>query len=66
MRIVKYRGSSHGTNEYPFLIDQDGFSVLPITSMGLDHPASNDRVSTGIPRLDTMLGGKGYSAAAAF
>jgi circadian clock protein KaiC len=60
MRIVKYRGSSHGTNEYPFLIDQDGFSVLPITSMGLDHPASNDRVSTGIPRLDTMLGGKGY------
>jgi circadian clock protein KaiC len=60
LRVVKYRGSSHGTNEYPFLIDEQGFSVMPITSMGLDHPASTDRVSTGIPRLDTMLGGKGY------
>lgn len=60
MRIIKYRGSSHGTNEYPFLIDEQGFSVMPITSMGLAHQASTDRVPTGIPRLDTMLGGKGY------
>ena len=60
LRIVKYRGSSHGTNECPFLIDEQGFSVLPITSLGLDHPASSERVSTGIPRLDTMLGEKGY------
>jgi len=60
LRVVKYRGSSHGANEYPFLIDRDGFSVLPITSLGLDHVASSERVSTGIPRLDEMLGGKGY------
>ncbi|HEY7089955.1 MAG TPA: circadian clock protein KaiC [Tepidisphaeraceae bacterium] len=60
MRIVKYRGSSHGTNEYPFLIDEKGFSVLPITSLGLEHQVSNERISTGIPRLDTMLGGEGY------
>lgn len=60
MRIVKYRGSHHGTNEYPFLIDETGFSVLPITSLGLNHRVSNERVSSGIPRLDTMLGGKGY------
>ena len=60
LRIVKYRGSTHGTNEYPFLIDEDGFSVLPITSLGLTHIASNERISTGIPRLDTMLSGKGY------
>ena len=60
LRIVKYRGSVHGTNEYPFLIDEDGFSVLPITSVGLNHSVSNERISTGIPRLDTMLGGKGY------
>lgn len=60
MRIVKYRGSSHGTNEYPFLIDEHGFSVMPITSVGLDHIASTDRIPTGIQRLDTMLGGKGY------
>jgi len=60
LRIVKYRGSTHGTNEYPFLIDEDGFSVLPVTSLGLDHISSNDRISTGIPRLDTMLSGKGY------
>ncbi|MBL9101901.1 MAG: circadian clock protein KaiC [Myxococcales bacterium] len=57
LRIVKYRGTSHGTNEYPFLIDADGFSVLPLTSIGLDHEASSERVSTGIPRLDAMLGG---------
>ena len=60
MRIVKYRGSAHGTNEYPFLIDQQGFSVMPISSLGLDHPASSERIPTGVPRLDTMLGGKGY------
>jgi circadian clock protein KaiC len=60
MRIVKYRGSTHGTNEYPFLIDQDGFSVLPVTSLGLNYASSLERVSTGIPRLDTMLSGKGY------
>ena len=60
LRIVKYRGSHHGTNEYPFLIDETGFSVLPITSLGLQHQVSNERLSSGIPRLDTMLGGKGY------
>ncbi len=60
MRIVKYRGSAHGTNEYPFLIDKEGFSVMPVSSLGLDHAASTERVSTGVERLDTMLGGKGY------
>ena len=60
LRIVKYRGSAHGTNEYPFLIDEQGFSVMPISSIGLDHAASNERVSSGITRLDTMLGVKGY------
>jgi circadian clock protein KaiC len=60
LRIVKYRGSTHGTNEYPFLIDEDGFSVLPVTSLGLNHSSSRKRISTGIPRLDTMLSGKGY------
>ena len=60
LRIVKYRGSTHGTNEYPFLIDEDGFSVLPVTSLGLNHISSRERISTGIPRLDTMLSGKGY------
>jgi circadian clock protein KaiC len=60
MRIVKYRGSTHGTNEYPFLIDEDGISVLPITSLGLQHPVSNVHVSTGVARLDTMLSGNGY------
>jgi len=60
LRIVKYRGSIHGTNEYPFLIDEDGFSVLPVTSIGLNNISSNERISTGIPRLDTMLSGKGY------
>jgi circadian clock protein KaiC len=60
LRIVKYRGSTHGTNEYPFLIDEEGFSVLPVTSLGLNHVASKERISTGIPRLDTMLSGKGY------
>jgi len=60
MRIVKYRGTSHGTNEYPFLIDEKGFSVLPITSVGLSHDASTERISSGVPRLDTMLDGKGF------
>lgn len=60
MRIVKYRGTSHGTNEYPFIIDDKGFSVLPITSLGLSHKAPTQRVSSGIPRLDYMLGGKGF------
>lgn len=60
LQIIKYRGSTHGTNEYPFLIDEGGISVLPITSVGLDHKASSERVSSGVDRLDTMLGGKGY------
>jgi len=60
LRIVKYRGSTHGTNEYPFLIDEDGFSVLPVTSLGLNYFSSKKRISTGIPRLDTMLSDKGY------
>ena len=60
MRIVKYRGTSHGTNEYPFLIDDKGFSVLPITSLGLSHKAPTEFVSTGIKRLDTMLNGRGF------
>src|SRR5512134_333342 len=60
LRIVKYRGTLHGTNEYPFLITKDGISVLPITSVGLDHHASTERISTGIEELDEMLGGKGY------
>jgi circadian clock protein KaiC len=60
LRIVKYRGSHHGTNEYPFLIDAEGLSVLPVTSLGLTHPALNERVSTGVARLDDMLSGRGY------
>lgn len=60
LRIVKYRGSTHGTNEYPFLIDEDGISILPVTSLGLNHISTNERISTGIPSLDTMLSGKGY------
>lgn len=60
LRIVKYRGTVHGTNEYPFLIDQQGITVLPITSVGLDHEASTERIATGIAQLDTMLGGQGY------
>jgi circadian clock protein KaiC len=60
LRIVKYRGSLHGTNEYPFLIDEEGISILPITSLSLDHGVSTERVSTGIARLDEMLGGRGY------
>jgi circadian clock protein KaiC len=60
LRIVKYRGTSHGTNEYPFFIDEQGFSVLPITSIGLNHKAPTQRISSGNTRLDTMLGGKGF------
>jgi circadian clock protein KaiC len=60
IRVVKYRGTTHGTNEYPFLISARGISVLPLTSLGLNHAVSNERISTGIPRLDAMLGGKGF------
>jgi circadian clock protein KaiC len=60
LRVVKYRGSTHGTNEYPFLIDEGGFSVLPITSLGLQHAVSLEHIPTGVPRLDAMLGGVGY------
>lgn len=61
VRIVKYRGSSHGTNEYPFIIADDGLSVIPITSAGLDQPGSAKRVSTGIPSLDKLFQGGGYT-----
>src|SRR4051794_30996682 len=60
LRVVKYRGSVHGTNEYPFLIDESGITVLPVTSVGLNHDVSNQRVSSGVKELDEMLGGKGY------
>ena len=59
LRVLKYRGTAHGMNEYPFLIGAHGFSVLPITSMQLDHQASEQRMATGIARLDEMLGGQG-------
>lgn len=59
LRIVKYRGSTHGRNEYPFLIGPDGLEVLPITSLGLNQQVSNDRISTGVDGLDEMLGGAG-------
>ena len=60
LRVVKYRGTIHGTNEYPFLIDETGISVLPITSTGLTHTVSNERVSSGVERLDAMLEGEGF------
>lgn len=60
LRIVKYRGSVHGTNEYPFLIDEEGISVLPVTSLKLANDVSPARISSGIPALDKMLGGKGF------
>jgi circadian clock protein KaiC len=60
LRIVKYRGSSHGTNEYPFLIDRRGIAVLPVTSLQLIHRATSERISTGLNWLDGMFGGKGY------
>jgi len=60
LRIIKYRGSAHGTNEYPFLIDEEGICIMPITSVGLTAQAPTKRISSGIERLDTMLGGKGF------
>jgi len=60
LRVVKYRGAQHGTNEFPFLISEEGISVLPITSLALNHKVSRERIATGIPRLDAMLGGKGF------
>lgn len=60
LRVVKYRGTSHGTNEYPFLIDDEGLTVLPVTSLGLNHKVAEERISSGVPRLDAMLGGGGY------
>lgn len=60
LRVVKYRGSVHGTNEYPFLIDADGLSVLPVTSLTLDYDVSAERISSGIPALDKMLDGQGF------
>jgi circadian clock protein KaiC len=60
LRVVKYRGSAHGTNEYPFLIDEDGIQVLPLTNVGLRYPVSGERVSTGVRQLDVMLDGKGF------
>ena len=63
LRVVKYRGSTHGTNEYPFLIGESGMSVLPITSLRLDHPAPSERITSGVSELDAMLGdGGGYFA----
>jgi circadian clock protein KaiC len=61
IRVIKYRGSNHGTNEYPFVIDKDGLSVIPITSAGLDQPGTDQRVSTGIPSLNKMFKGAGYT-----
>jgi circadian clock protein KaiC len=60
LRVVKYRGSLHGTNEYPFLIDDGGISVLPVTALKLGNTVSSKRISSGIPELDKMLGGKGF------
>ena len=60
LRIVKYRGSTHGSNEYPFLIDAGGITVLPVTSLGLRHAASSGRISSGTAELDEMLGGRGF------
>jgi circadian clock protein KaiC len=60
LRVVKYRGALHGTNEFPFLIGDEGLSVLPITSLALNHKVSSERIATGIPRLDAMLGGRGF------
>lgn len=57
VRVIKYRGSKHGTSEYPFVIDKDGLSVIPITSAGLDQPGTDQKVSTGIPSLDKMFRG---------
>jgi len=59
LRVVKYRGTTHGTNEYPFLIDEQGISVMPLTAAGMDYAVSNERISSGVTELDEMLGGKG-------
>ena len=61
IRVIKYRGSNHGTNEYPFVIDKDGLSVIPITSAGLDHPGTAEKVSTGVASLDKLFAGDGYT-----
>jgi circadian clock protein KaiC len=61
MRIIKYRGSNHGTNEYPFVIDKSGLSVFPITSAGLDQPGTSERLPTGIPSLNALFNGGGYT-----
>ena len=61
IRVIKYRGSNHGRNEYPFVIDKNGLSVIPITSAGLDQPGTGKRVSTGIPSLDKMFQGGGFT-----
>ncbi|MDQ3111667.1 MAG: circadian clock protein KaiC [Bacteroidota bacterium] len=61
VRVIKYRGSRHGTSEYPFVIDDEGLSVIPITSAGLEQPGTDKRVSTGIPSLDKLFTGKGYT-----
>jgi len=60
LRIVKYRGTKHGADEYPFLIDEQGMSILPLSSLQLQHEVSDERVSSGIPDLDQMLEGQGY------
>lgn len=60
LRIVKYRGTAHGTNEYPFLIGEEGFSVLPVSSLGLEHKVFDERISSGIADLDAMLSGGGF------
>ena len=60
LRVLKYRGSMHGTNEYPFLIERKGISVLPVTSLGLAHKISDKRISSGVAGLDEMLEGKGF------
>ncbi len=65
LRIIKYRGSYHGTNEYPIVIDAHGVSLIPITAQGLQSPATKDRISSGIPKLDDMLGGQGFYRASA-
>ncbi len=62
VRVIKYRGSSHGTSEYPFVIDDEGLSVIPITSAGLEQPGTDKRVSTGIPSLDKLFTKKGYTS----
>lgn len=60
MRVTKYRGSMHGTSEYPFLIGENGISVLPLSALKLEHRAPTQKISSGVPRLDAMLGGKGF------